>query len=136
MKPQLSAGGRDRRDQGPLRPNVLISLYADRVGITSRTTQSEPDDRDMSNVPSGLVDVESVLQWIREDRHMGMKEASRYLGMSERKFGTHIKQIPRFKVGGMWLVKKSELDTWMEQHRVWPEDVEGLVDEVMGEIGE
>lgn len=88
------------------------------------------------SVPSGLIDVETVLGWIREDRHMGMKEAARYLGMSERKFGTHIKSILRFKVGGQWLVKKSELDIWMEQHRVWPEDVEGLVDEVLAEVGE
>ncbi len=40
------------------------------------------------------------------------------------------------EVGGQWLVKKSELDTWMERHWVWPEDVEGLVDDVLGETGD
>ena len=88
------------------------------------------------SVPSGLIDVETVFGWIREDRHMGMKEAARYLGMSERKFGSHVKSIPRFKVGGKWLLRKSELDTWMEHHRVWPEDVERLVDDVLGDLEE
>jgi len=90
----------------------------------------------MSNAPSGLVDVESILGWIREDRHLGTKEAAHYLGMSERKFGTHLKSVPKFKVGGKWLFKKSELDKWLSQYRVWPEDVEGLVDDVLGKIGE
>jgi len=90
------------------------------------------------SIPSGLIDIEQVLGWIREDRHMGMKEAARYLGMSERKFNGLIKEIPRFKVRGQWLVKKSELDLWMEQYRVQPstEDIEDLVDGVLMEVGE
>ena len=67
---------------------------------------------------------------------MGTREAAHYPGMSERKFGTHTKSIPRFKLGGKWLFKKSELDTWMEQHRVWPEDIEELVDGVLEKIEE
>ena len=88
------------------------------------------------DAPSGLVDVESVLQWIREDKYMGLKEGAAYLSMSERTFRSHFEQMPRFKVGGKWLFKKSELDAWMERKRVRPEEVEGVVDSVLGKMGE
>ena len=90
------------------------------------------------NVPSGLIDIEEVLAYLQTDCHMGMRRAAEYLGMSERKFGGLLKEIPKFKVGGQWLIRKSELDQWMEQYRVEPttEDVSELVDEVLMEVGE
>ena len=87
-------------------------------------------------MPEGTVDVEEILQWVREDKYMGLKESAVYLAMSERTFRSHAEQMPRFKVGGKWLFKKSELDRWMERFRVNTEDVEVVVDGVLGKIGE
>ena len=90
------------------------------------------------NVPTGTIDIEEVLAYLQTDRYMGLKESARYAGVSERKFGGLLKTIPKFKVGGQWLIRKSELDTWMEQYRVQPttEDIEELVDGVLMEVGE
>ena len=92
----------------------------------------------MSNVPTGTIDIEEVLQWLQTDCHFGVRQAAEYLGMSERKFSGLLKGIPKYKVGGQWLIKRSELDSWMQQFRVEPtsEDVEELVDGVLAEVGE
>ena len=92
----------------------------------------------MSNIPTGTIDIEEVLQWLLTDCHMGVRQAAEYMGVSERKFSGLLKEIPKFKVGGQWLIRKSELDQWLEQYRVQPttEDVEELVDGVLAEVGE
>ena len=90
------------------------------------------------SVPTGTVDVEEVLAWLQTDRYMGKKESAKYLCMGEKKFRAQSKSMPKYKVGGTWVFKRSELDEWMEQYRVQPtsEDVEDLVDGVLMEVGE
>ena len=91
----------------------------------------------MSNVPTGTVDVEEILGWLQTDRFMGKRESAHYLGMGEKKFRAQSKSMPKYKVGGTWVFKRSELDEWMEQYRVQPtaEDVSDLVDGVLAEVG-
>ena len=92
----------------------------------------------MSNAPTGTVDVEEILGWLQTDRFMGKKESRQYLGMGEKKFRAQSKLMPKYKVGGIWVFKRSELDEWMEQFRVeaTSEDGSELGDEVLMEVVE
>lgn len=85
----------------------------------------------MSQAPRGLVAVQDILRYVLSDRYMGKAEAAEYLGLSIRNLEGR-KDIPHFKVGGKTLFKKSELDRYMEQHRVAnteQQDLSRLADE-------
>ena len=92
---------------------------------------------DREQILDGVVSVREVLAHLDRDRYLNLAEASEYLSISKRTIRDRLDEIPHYKIGSkMLLFRKSELDEWMQQHRVWHEDVEGLVDDVLGEIGE
>ena len=67
--------------------------------------------------PQGLIDIREILTYLASDRYMGKSKAAEYLGVSVRNIEGR-KDIPHFKLGGKTLYRKSELDRYMEQHRV------------------
>ncbi len=104
----------------------MSRLSEDQVGIAER-----------ERIEESLISVREVLAYLVQDCYLNLTEASEYLSISTRSIRDRLDGIPHYRVGSkLLLFKKSELDTWMEQHRVWPEDVEGLVDDVLGKIGE
>ena len=52
--------------------------------------------------------------------YLGVREAARYLSVSERFVRTCLSEIPYFKLGKKVLIKRDELDDWMEGFRVQP----------------
>ena len=74
----------------------------------------------MSGAPEGTVSVAEILAYLNDDGYIGMDAAARYVGLSKRTFSKHVKDMqPRpFKCGRKLLFKKSELDAWMENHRL------------------
>jgi len=85
--------------------------------------------------PAGTVSVREVLAYMSQDRYMTLAEAAEYLRLSARTIRRSINEIrPRpFRVGNKLLFKKSDLDRWMEVHRL--EDLPRKMDEAM-EIAE
>ena len=55
-----------------------------------------------------------------EPAYADINGASQYLSLSVPCLRNHVSagSIPCFKVGGKWIFKLSELDTWVEKHRV------------------
>ena len=89
----------------------------------------ELDERRLKEQEQFLVSVVSVreiLAYVESDRYMTLKEAAAYLRLSERTLRRQVNKIqPRpFKYGRKLLFRKSDLDQWMENHRL--EDGEAL----------
>ena len=72
----------------------------------------------------GVVSVREVLNLIKNDHFMGLKEATEYLPLSERTIRQHLKTIPHFRCGRKIIFRKSELDQWMETFRVRDQDLD------------
>lgn len=52
-----------------------------------------------------------------EDRWIGIEEAAQYLGVNKDTIRNWIKkgnEIPAHKIGKLWKLKKSELDSWIK----------------------
>jgi hypothetical protein len=65
-----------------------------------------------------------------QDRHFNLEAAARYLGRSAAWLRAQLHGAdppPGFKLGKSWLLKKSELDTWIEHLRAGadPDQVSG-----------
>ena len=75
---------------------------------------------------ASVVSVKEILNYVEQNRYMTLKEAAAYLRLSERTLKRQVNQIqPRpFKYGRKLLFRKSDLDQWMERHRL--EDGEAL----------
>ena len=71
-----------------------------------------------------------------EDRYFDLKTLSEYSCLSENTLRYHIKHrsLPAYKVKGKILVRKSEFDEWITDHRMEIEDLEALVDEVVDSL--
>ncbi len=50
--------------------------------------------------------------------YLGVREAASYLSVSERFVRTRLSEIPYFKLGKKVLIRRDELDDWMEGFRV------------------
>jgi len=73
--------------------------------------------------PEGVVAIEEVLEYLRQDRYISIREAVNYLSLSDRTIRGLMKQgLPHFRLRGKVLFKRSEIDEWMEQFRVRRED--------------
>ena len=72
----------------------------------------------MSAELHGVIDVRQVLDLIAKDRYMSKSEAARYLSLSIRTLESHMQEMPHYKVNRKVLFKRSELDLWMQRHRV------------------
>lgn len=70
-----------------------------------------------------------------------LREVTRYINVSDRTLRTWIHSptdaLPAVRVGGRILVRRSELDGWLERHRVKPLadiDVDAIVREIVGGV--
>lgn len=54
-----------------------------------------------------------------EDHFMTLKEVADYLHLNERTIYKWAQEgtIPASKLGGTWRFRRSEIDTWVEQHK-------------------
>ena len=82
-----------------------------------------------------LVQVKSDREWL------GLRELTAYASVSERTLRSWLHRpldpLPGVQVGGKILVRRSQFDAWLEQHRVHQVrsiDVDGIVDELVGEF--
>jgi hypothetical protein len=71
---------------------------------------------------------------------LDLKAAADYCCLSVRKLreylGHPIRPLPAHLVGGKWLVRREDLDGWLQGFPRAGEDVDRLVDEVMAELKE
>ena len=83
--------------------------------------------------PEGLLNFDDVLPYLRQDRFLSLKEAAAYLSMQPRKLREILPPQLRFRVSGKKiLVRKSELDQFMEKYRERPQaDLKRLADEAV-----
>lgn len=89
-------------------------------------------------ISSRLLELSNLLHAHRVDCYMSLASTSVYSGMSMRMLHRHIhssiKPLPAFKIGGKWLIKRSEFDRWAEQYRhEQPQvDLDGIIRTVLG----
>jgi len=86
---------------------------------------------DQKHVLGGNVCVAEILPYVEQDRFMSLSEAAGYLRLSKRTLKRRLNEMrPRpFRVGNKLLFKKSDLDRWIEAHRL--EDVAREMDEAV-----
>ncbi len=97
---------------------------------------------DQKHVLSGNVSVAEILAFIKQDKYLTLAEAAEYTRLGERTIKRRLNEIrPRpFRVGNRLLFKKSDLDQWMENHRLrdLPHDLDEAVqiaEEMLGKEG-
>ena len=83
--------------------------------------------------PEGLLSIDEVLRYLEQDRFFTLKAAAVYLSMQPRKLQEILPPQFRFKVScKKILIKKSELDEFMERFRERPQkDLGSIVDDVV-----
>ena len=85
----------------------------------------EPVQENISQLHNGL-------EWL------DLKALTRYASISERTMRQWIhlaaNPLPAVQVGTKILVRRSEFDRWLQNHRVEPVDVGCIVDEMVSEI--
>ena len=84
-----------------------------------------------------FVSLAEVLNRLEQDRYLSVREAVRYLSISERNLRARLAKIPHFKVGAKILFKRSQLDRWMDQFRQLPEskpDLSKIAEEAARDI--
>ncbi|MBZ5498567.1 MAG: helix-turn-helix domain-containing protein [Acidobacteriia bacterium] len=62
-----------------------------------------------------LIHVEEVVALLMGDAYLPKRSAAKYLGMSPRKL-EGLREIERYRVGGMLYFRRSILDKFMERH--------------------
>ena len=88
--------------------------------------------------PAGTVSVREVLTYMSQDRFMDLKEAARYLPLSERTIREHLQTIPHYRYGKKIFFKRSTLGQWVETFRVRDDDLDvavRLAEELLGKAG-
>jgi excisionase family DNA binding protein len=73
---------------------------------------------------------------------MGLKQVTRYVNLSERTVRSWIHEridpLPAARVGGKILIRRSQLDAWLERRGIQPLtglDLDAIMREVMGGAG-
>lgn len=90
-------------------------------------------------ISSHLIELSNLLHAHRIDHYMSLASAAEYSGLSRRVLHRHIhnsiKPLPAFKIGGKWVIKRSEYDRWAEQYRhKQPQiDLDGIIRSVLGD---
>ncbi len=79
---------------------------------------------ELQRQPAGTVSVREVLTYMSQDRYMDLKEAARYLCLSQRTIREHLKTIPHYRFGKKIFFKRSTLDEWVERFRVRDDGLE------------
>jgi excisionase family DNA binding protein len=72
---------------------------------------------------------------------LGLRQVTQYADISERTVRSWIHSpvdpLPAVRVGGKILVRRSELDSWLERHRLKPLDVvnlDGIVRDLLHKV--
>ncbi len=71
----------------------------------------------MKRIVEGTVSVLEILNYIASDRFLALRDASKYLSLSEKTIRSRLPEIPHYRYGQKLLFRKSELDQWMQQWR-------------------
>ena len=72
----------------------------------------------MDILPPGLIDIRQILDYLETDRYLDKASAATYLSLSVRTLENYMGEIQHYKIKRKILFKRSELDTWMQRHRV------------------
>ena len=68
------------------------------------------------------------------DQYLDKRKAAEYLDISVRTLEGH-SSLPRFRLGGKVLYKRSEIDDWMAQHRDTSyTEISSLVDSAISDV--
>ena len=84
--------------------------------------------------PEGQISVDEVLRYLeQQDGYLSLQRAAAYLDMKPRKLREILPAELRFRVSGKTiLVRKSELDQFLEKYRERPQaDLKRLADEAV-----
>ena len=86
--------------------------------------------------PEGLVNISDVLHYLQADRYMPLREASAYAGMKPKLLRSILPPELVFRVSGRKiLVKRSELDEFLERYRERPrQDLERIVNDLVEDV--
>ena len=94
-------------------------------------------EEELQRQPAGTVSVREVLTYMSQDRYLDLKEAAKYLPLSERSIREHLQTIPHYRFGKKIFFKRSQLDEWIEQFRVRDFSLDKAVqiaEEMLGEV--
>ena len=69
-----------------------------------------------------------------QDQYFDLRQLSEYSCLSVRTLRSYLRQLPCFRVGGKWLVRRSEFDAFIEQKRV-SNNLGKVADEILSEFG-
>lgn len=89
----------------------------------------------MENEPAGMKRDSKAPEW------MGLRQVTEYANVSSRTLRTWIHSpidpLPAVRVSGKILVRRSELDFWLQKHRLNPIgalDLDRIVNDVLGKV--
>ena len=90
----------------------------------------------MGKRPGGSIPVDEILRYLQSDRYMPLREASAYAGMKPKLLRAILPPELVFRVScRKILVRKSELDDFMQQYRERPQkDLTRLADEAVESV--
>jgi len=75
---------------------------------------------------------------VMEDRYFDLKRLSTYSSLSVRTLREYLSRpddpIPSFRIGRKILVKRSEFDEWIHKYRTKTENLDQLVDSLLGDL--
>ena len=75
---------------------------------------------------------------LNQSEWLDLKAMRLYACVSERTLRTWIHRaanpLPATQVGNKFLVRKSAFDGWLEGHKVQAVDIEGIVEDLIGEL--
>jgi hypothetical protein len=77
-----------------------------------------------------------AIDYLRNDRYVDKRGASSFLGISKRTLDSLLPTIPHYRIKKKIFFKRSELDEWMQSHRVRPtsQDLKRLADEITAKV--
>ena len=70
---------------------------------------------------------------MNQEAYLDLKRLSKYSSLSVRTLRGHLGEIPYYRVGGKLLVKKSDFDNFIEQHKV-VNNLDEIVEDIVNEI--
>lgn len=85
-------------------------------------------------IESGVIHVSEVLYYLDLDRFLSKREASKFIGLSERTL-EGVKDLPKYRPTGKTLYRKRELIEWAERYRERSfDEIKSLVDSVLQQV--
>ncbi len=86
--------------------------------------------------PEGLVSIGEILHYLEQDRYLSFREAAAYLSMGPKMLGEILPEQLRFRLSARKiLIRKSELDEFMNQFRELPQnDLERIAEDAVERV--